>query len=157
MRAVDIIAKKRQGGELSRAEIEFLVLGFTSGGVPDYQMSAWTMAVVWQGMSERETIDLTMIMAHSGDVLDLSSVAPLVVDKHSTGGVGEKTTLVIAPWVACMGLPVGKMLGRGLGFSGGTLDKLESIPGFNVNLTREQFMDQLREHSIVVAGQVVRS
>ena len=153
MRAVDIIAKKRQGGELSRAEIEFLVLGFTSGDVPDYQMSAWMMAVVWQGMSERETIDLTMTMAHSGDVLDLGSVAPLVVDKHSTGGVGDKTTLVIAPWVACMGLPVGKMSGRGLGFSGGTLDKLESIPGFDVNLTREQFMDQLREHSIVVAGQ----
>jgi pyrimidine-nucleoside phosphorylase len=153
MRAVDIIQKKRQGKELSGAEIEFMVLGFTRGDVPDYQMSAWMMAVVWQGMSERETIDLTMIMAHSGDVLDLSSVAPLVVDKHSTGGVGDKTTLVIAPWVACMGLPVGKMSGRGLGFSGGTLDKLESIPGFNVNLTREQFMNQLREHGIVVAGQ----
>jgi pyrimidine-nucleoside phosphorylase len=153
MRAVDIIQKKRQGEELSRTEIEFMVLGFTRGDVPDYQMSAWMMAVVWRGMSERETIDLTMIMAHSGDVLDLSSVAPLVVDKHSTGGVGDKTTLVIAPWVACMGLPVGKMSGRGLGFSGGTLDKLESIPGFNVNLTRQQFMDQLREHGIVVAGQ----
>jgi pyrimidine-nucleoside phosphorylase len=153
MRAVDIIRKKRQGEELSSAEIEFMVLGFTRGDVPDYQMSAWMMTILWQGMSERETIDLTMIMAHSGDVLDLSSVAPLVVDKHSTGGVGDKTTLVIAPWVACMGLPVGKMSGRGLGFSGGTLDKLESIPGFSVNLTREQFMEQLREHGIVVAGQ----
>jgi pyrimidine-nucleoside phosphorylase len=153
MRAVDIIQKKRQGEELSSAEIEFMVLGFTRGDVPDYQMSAWMMAIVWQGMSERETIDLTMIMARSGDVLDLAAVAPLVVDKHSTGGVGDKTTLVIAPWVACMGLPVGKMSGRGLGFSGGTLDKLESIPGFNVNLTRQQFVDQLREHGIVVAGQ----
>jgi pyrimidine-nucleoside phosphorylase len=153
MRAVEIIEKKRRGEELSSAEIEFMVLGFARGDVPDYQMSGWMMAVVWQGMSERETIDLTMIMAHSGDVLDLSSVAPLVVDKHSTGGVGDKTTLVIAPWVACMGVPVGKMSGRGLGFSGGTLDKLESIPGFSVNLTREQFMDRLREHGIVVAGQ----
>ena len=153
MRAVDIIRKKRQGEELTGAEIEFMVLGFTRGDVPDYQMCAWMMAIVWRGMSERETIDLTMTMAHSGDVLDLSSVAPLVVDKHSTGGVGDKTTLVIAPWVACMGLPVGKMSGRGLGFSGGTLDKLESVPGFNVNLTRQEFMDQLRAHGIVVAGQ----
>lgn len=153
MRAVDIIRSKRQGEELTSAEIEFMVLGFTRGDVPDYQLSAWMMAILWQGMSERETIDLTMTMAHSGDVLDLSSVAPFVVDKHSTGGVGDKTTLVIAPWVACMGLPVGKMSGRGLGFSGGTLDKLESVPGFNVNLTRQEFMDQLREHGIVVAGQ----
>lgn len=153
MRAVDIIQKKREGHELTREEIEFMVLGFTRGDVPDYQMSAWMMAIVWRGMTERETIDLTMTMAHSGDVLDLSEVAPLVVDKHSTGGVGDKTTLVIAPWVACLGLPVGKMSGRGLGFSGGTLDKLESIPGFNVNWTREQFMDLLRKHGLVVAGQ----
>jgi len=153
MRVVDIIRKKRDGHELSREELEFLVLGFTRGEVPDYQMSAWLMAVVWRGMSERETIDLTMIMAHSGDMLDLSSIAPLIVDKHSTGGVGDKTTLVVAPLVACLGLPVGKMSGRGLGFSGGTLDKLESIPGFNVNLTREQFMTLLRLHGIVVAGQ----
>ncbi len=153
MHAVDIIRKKRQGAELSRAEIESMVLGFTRGDVPDYQMSAWLMAIVWRGMSQQETIDLTMTMAHSGDVLDLSSISPLVADKHSTGGVGDKTTLVVAPWVASMGLPVGKMSGRGLGFSGGTLDKLESIPGFNVNLTREQFMDQLRRLDIVLAGQ----
>lgn len=153
MRAVDIIRKKREGGELSSTEIEFMVRGFMQGDVPDYQMSAWLMAIVLRGMSERETVDLTMIMAHSGPVLDLTPIAPLVVDKHSTGGVGDKTTLVVAPWVACMGLPVGKMSGRGLGFAGGTLDKLESIPGFNVSLTREQFMDQLRDLGIVVARQ----
>jgi pyrimidine-nucleoside phosphorylase len=153
VRVVDIISKKRLGEELTREEIESLVLGFTRGEVPDYQMAAWLMAVVWRGMTQRETVDLTMTMARSGDVLDLSGIAPLVVDKHSTGGVGDKTTLVIAPWVASVGLPVGKMSGRGLGFSGGTLDKLESIPGFNVSLTREQFMDLLRRHGIVVAGQ----
>ena len=153
MRAVDIIQKKRQGEELSREELEYLVLGYTRGDVPDYQMAAWLMAVVWQGMSERETVDLTMTMAHSGDMLDLSSIAPLVVDKHSTGGVGDKTTLVVAPWVASLGLPVGKMSGRGLGFSGGTLDKLESIPGFNVNLTQAQFMDILKRHNLVLSGQ----
>ncbi|MGC8785827.1 MAG: pyrimidine-nucleoside phosphorylase, partial [Anaerolineae bacterium] len=136
MRAVDIIRKKRDGEELSKEEIEFMVQGFTRGDIPDYQMSAWLMAIVWRGMTERETVDLTLAMAHSGDVLDLSAVAPLVLDKHSTGGVGDKTTLVVAPLVASLGLPVGKMSGRGLGFSGGTLDKLESIPGFNVNWTR---------------------
>ena len=153
MRVVDIIRKKRQGEELTRDEIESIVLGFTGGDVADYQMAAWMMAVVWRGMSERETVDLTMIMAHSGDVLDLSEIAPVVVDKHSTGGVGDKTTIMVAPLVACLGLPVGKMSGRGLGFSGGTLDKLESIPGFTANLTREQFMEQLRRHGIVVSGQ----
>lgn len=153
MRAVDIIQKKRQGEELSKEEIQHLVLGFTRGDVPDYQMAAWLMAVVWRGMSERETVDLTMTMAQSGDMLDLSSIAPIVVDKHSTGGVGDKTTLVVAPWVASLDLPVGKMSGRGLGFSGGTLDKLESIPGFNVNLTRPQFMDLLRRHGLVLSGQ----
>jgi len=153
MRVVDIIRRKRQDEELSKEEVEFLVLGFTRGDVPDYQMSAWMMAVVWRGMSERETVDLTTTMARSGAVLDLSTVAPLVVDKHSTGGVGDKTTLVVAPLVACLGLPVGKMSGRGLGFSGGTLDKLESIPGFNIDLTREQFMDVLRLHGVVVVGQ----
>jgi pyrimidine-nucleoside phosphorylase len=153
MRAVDIIRKKREGEELSKEEIEFIVLGFTRGDIPDYQMSAWLMAVVWRGMSERETVDLNLTMARSGELLDLSSIAPLVVDKHSTGGVGDKTTIVVAPLVSCLGLPVGKMSGRGLGFSGGTLDKLESIPGFNVNLTREQFMDLLRQHGVVCAGQ----
>lgn len=153
MRAVDIIRRKRQGEELSKEEIEFMVLGFTRGDIPDYQMSAWLMAVVWRGMSERETVDLNLSMAQSGDMLDLSAIAPVVVDKHSTGGVGDKTTLVVAPWVSCLGLPLGKMSGRGLGFSGGTLDKLEAIPGFNIDLTREQFMELLKRHGIVVAGQ----
>nr|MBC7243748.1 pyrimidine-nucleoside phosphorylase [Chloroflexota bacterium] len=153
MRVIDIINKKRDGGELSREEIEFMVLGFTRGDIPDYQMSAWMMAIVWRGMTERETVDLTLAMARSGEILDLSDVAPLVLDKHSTGGVGDKTTLVVAPLVAGLGLPVGKMSGRGLGFSGGTLDKLESIPGFNVNWTREQFKALLKTHGIVVAGQ----
>jgi len=153
MRAVDIIRRKRQGEELTRDEIEWIVLDFTRGEIPDYQMAAWMMAVVWRGMSERETLDLTMTMAHSGDMLDLSSIAPVVVDKHSTGGVGDKTTLFVAPLVACLGLPVGKMSGRGLGFSGGTLDKLEAIPGFVANLTREQFLEQVKRHGIAVIGQ----
>jgi len=153
MRAVDIIRKKRQGEDLTRDEIEWLVLGFTRGDIPDYQMAAWMMAVLWRGMSERETVDLTMAMARSGDMLDLSAIAPVVVDKHSTGGVGDKTTIMVAPLVACLGLPIGKMSGRGLGFSGGTLDKLEAIPGFRADLTREQFMEQVRRHGIVVSGQ----
>lgn len=156
MRAVDVIDKKRLGEELSKEELELIVLGFTRGDIPDYQMSAWLMAVVWRGMSEQETVDLTMTMARSGDVLDLSAVAPMVVDKHSTGGVGDKTTLVVAPLVASLGLYVGKMSGRGLGFSGGTLDKLESIPGFTSHCTREQFMELLGRHGIVIAGQSAR-
>jgi pyrimidine-nucleoside phosphorylase len=153
MQAVEIIDKKRLGEGLSRAEIEYMVLGFTRGDIPDYQMAAWLMAVVCRGMSRDETIDLTMTMAHSGTALDLSAVAPVVADKHSTGGVGDKTTLVVAPWVACLGLPVGKMSGRGLGFSGGTLDKVESIRGFNVNWTQEEFKRLLGQHGLVLAGQ----
>ena len=153
MHAVDVIDKKRRGEELSREEIEFMVLGFTRGDVRDYQMAAWLMAVVLQDMTERETVDLTMIMAESGDVLDLTELGGIVVDKHSTGGVGDKTTLVVAPLVACLGLQVGKMSGRGLGFTGGTLDKLEAIPGFDVNLSRGRFVELLRNHGIVVAGQ----
>ena len=153
MRAVDIIVKKRDGGELTAEEIEFFVRGYTRGDIPDYQAAAWCMAVLLRGMTHREATDLTLAMAHSGEMLDLHQVAPFVVDKHSTGGVGDKTTLVVAPLVACQGLPVGKMSGRGLGFSGGTLDKLESIRGFGVTLSREQFMRQLTRHGIVVAGQ----
>jgi pyrimidine-nucleoside phosphorylase len=153
MRVVDVIRRKRDGEELSREEIEFMVLGFTRGGIPDYQMSAWLMAIVWRGMSERETFDLTRSMADSGDRLDLSSVAPVVVDKHSTGGVGDKTTLVVVPLAACFDLPVGKMSGRGLSFTGGTLDKLEAIPGLEVDLTSEQFLQILQEHGMVCAGQ----
>jgi pyrimidine-nucleoside phosphorylase len=153
MRAADIIVKKRDGGELTAREIEFFIQGYTRGDIPDYQAAAWCMAVLLRGMTHREATDLTLAMAHSGDMLDLHAIAPFVVDKHSTGGVGDKTTLVVAPLVASQGLPVGKMSGRGLGFSGGTLDKLESIRGFTVTLSREQFMRQLAEHGIVVAGQ----
>ncbi len=153
MRAVDIIAKKRDGQELTGDELKFFVDGYTRGDIPDYQAGAWCMAVLINGMTEAETTAYTLHMAHSGDTLDLHRIAPFVVDKHSTGGVGDKTTLVVAPLVACHGLPVGKMSGRGLGFSGGTVDKLESINGFNVSLTTEQFMNTLARHGIVVSGQ----
>jgi len=156
MRAVDLIAKKRDGHALSAEEIRFLISSYVQGDVPDYQMAAWAMAVLWRGMTPRETTDLTLAMAQSGDVLDLKSLGfPVVVDKHSTGGVGDKTTLVVAPLVASLGLPVGKMSGRGLGFSGGTIDKLESIPGFTVNLSKEQFLGNLKRHGIVLTGQSV--
>jgi pyrimidine-nucleoside phosphorylase len=153
MRAVDVITKKRDGGELTAEEIQFFIRGYTEGDIPDYQAASWCMAVLLRGMTHREATELTLAMAHSGDTLDLHSIAPFVVDKHSTGGVGDKTTLVVAPLVASQGLPVGKMSGRGLDFSGGTLDKLESIRGFNVTLSQEQFMRQITEHGIVVAGQ----
>ncbi|HPA33206.1 MAG TPA: thymidine phosphorylase, partial [Anaerolineaceae bacterium] len=153
MKAVDVIIKKRDGMELSREEIEFFINGITRGSIPDYQAAAWAMAVLLNGMTERETTDLTMAMARSGEMLDLSGVVPLAVDKHSTGGVGDKTTLVVEPLVAACGLPVGKMSGRGLGFSGGTLDKMESIPGFRVNLTREEFLQKLGDEGLVLAGQ----
>ncbi|MDE3090565.1 MAG: thymidine phosphorylase, partial [Chloroflexota bacterium] len=153
MRAVDIIAKKRDGRALTREEIDFFIQGHTRGDIADYQASAWAMAVYLGGMNDAETTALTLAMAYSGEVLDLSSVAPRVLDKHSSGGVGDKTTLVVAPLVASLGLPVGKMSGRGLGFSGGTLDKLESIPGFRADLSKEEFLAQLKRHGIVVSGQ----
>ena len=153
MRAVDIIIKKRDGGELTREEIEYFVQGFTDGSIPDYQASAWTMAVLLNGMTPQETTDLTMAMVKSGEILDLSPAVPLAVDKHSSGGVGDKTTLVVEPLVAACGLPVGKMSGRGLGFTGGTLDKMESIPGFRVNLSQDEFLSQLDEIGLVLAGQ----
>lgn len=153
MRIVDLITKKRDGGEFTRAEIEHFVREFTAGNIPDYQAAAWAMAVYFQGMSDRETTALTLALAHSGDLLDLSGVVPFAVDKHSTGGVGDKTTLVVEPLVAACGVPVGKMSGRGLGYSGGTIDKLESIPGFRVSLTPEEFMAQLRDVGVVLCGQ----
>jgi pyrimidine-nucleoside phosphorylase len=153
MRAVDIIIKKRDRHELSLEEIEFFVRGFTNGDIPDYQTSAFAMAILLNGMSPRETTDLTLAMAHSGSMLDLSDVVDLAVDKHSSGGVGDKTSLSVLPVVAACGLPVGKMSGRGLGFSGGTLDKLESIPGYRVDLSTEEFKQQLREKGIVLTGQ----
>ncbi len=153
MRAVDIIIKKRDGEELSREELEFFVNGFTRGDIPDYQVSAWAMAVLLRGMNERETTDLTMAMAHSGDTLDLNQIAPDTVDKHSTGGVGDKTSITVLPLVASCGLKVSKMSGRGLGFTGGTLDKLESIPGYRVDLTKQEFLDQLASFGLVLSGQ----
>lgn len=153
MRMVEIIAKKRDGGELTPEEIQFLVDGYTDGSIPDYQMSAWAMAVLFRGMNSRETADLTMAMAGSGEQLDLSSLEGVKVDKHSTGGVGDKTTLVVAPLVAAAGIPVAKMSGRGLGYSGGTIDKLESFAGFQVERNREQFLQQVREIGVSVIGQ----
>ncbi len=153
MNAVDIIIKKRDGEELSEEELAFFVQGFTRGDIPDYQVSAWAMAVLLRGMTDQETTNLTMAMANSGERLDLEGVVPIALDKHSTGGVGDKTTLVVEPAVAACGLPVGKMSGRGLGFSGGTLDKMESIPGFRTNLSKSEFIDQLRNIGLVLTGQ----
>ena len=153
MRAVDVITKKRDGLVLSKEEISFFIEGFTSGEITDYQAAAWAMAVLLKGMNAKETTDLTMAMAHSGEIMDLSDVVPIAVDKHSTGGVGDKTTITVAPIVAACGLPVGKMSGRGLGFSGGTLDKLESIPGYRTNLNTDEFKQQLKEIGIVLTGQ----
>jgi pyrimidine-nucleoside phosphorylase len=153
MRAVDIIIHKRDGGELSREEIEFFIAGFNRGDIPDYQAAAWAMAVLLRGMTPRETTDLTLAIVNSGETIDLTGVVPVAVDKHSTGGVGDKTTLVVEPLVVACGLPVGKLSGRGLGFSGGTLDKLESIPGFRTQLTTDEFIEQLRREGLVLSGQ----
>ena len=153
MRAIDIIIKKREKKELTEEEIRFFINGFTAGEIPDYQAAAWAMAVLLNGMTPRETKDLTMVMVESGDILDLSEVAPNAVDKHSSGGVGDKTTLVVEPVVAACGLPVGKMSGRGLNFSGGTLDKMESIPGYRCDLSQEEFLNQLQEIGMVLTGQ----
>lgn len=153
MRAVDVIIKKRDKGTLTKEEIRFFISGITEGTIPDYQASAWAMAVLLNGMTDQETTDLTLAMVDSGETLDLSSIAPVVVDKHSTGGVGDKTTLVVGPIVAACGLPVGKMSGRGLGFSGGTLDKMEAIPGYRVNLSQAEFLSQLKTLGFVLTGQ----
>ena len=153
MRAVDIIIKKRDKHELTAQEIDFFVQGFTSGQIPDYQVSAFAMAVLLNGMTSLETADLTLAMARSGQVLDLSKVVDIAVDKHSSGGVGDKTSISVMPIVATCGLPVGKMSGRGLGFSGGTIDKLESIPGYRVDLTPDEFKKQLKNFGIVLTGQ----
>jgi pyrimidine-nucleoside phosphorylase len=153
MRAVDIIARKRDGGELSRQEIDYFINGLTTGEVADYQVAAWAMAVYFRGMTAEETTHLTLAMANSGDVIDLSDAVALAVDKHSTGGVGDKVTLVVEPMVAACGVPVGKMSGRGLSFSGGTIDKLESIPGFRTALNTDEFKRQLRDIGIVLTGQ----
>lgn len=153
MRATDLIAKKRDGEELTTEEIRWFVEAYTRDEIPDYQAAAWLMAVYLRGMSRRETFDLTVTMAESGDQLDLSHVIKYAVDKHSTGGVGDKVSLIVLPLVAAAGVPVAKMSGRGLGFSGGTLDKLESIAGYRVQLSDEEFLQQIREHGIVLCGQ----
>lgn len=153
MRAYDIILKKRYGQELTTEEINFMVEGFVKGSVPDYQVSAWAMAICFQGMNSRETADLTMAMARSGDMADLSEIKGIKVDKHSTGGVGDTTTLVLAPLVAACGAPVAKMSGRGLGHTGGTLDKLESIPGFSIEKAPRDFVDQVNRIGVAVIGQ----
>lgn len=153
MRMVDLIEKKRDRKELTREEIQFIVKGFTDGDIPDYQMSALSMAIFFNGMTEQERADLTMSMVDSGDVIDLSAIEGIKVDKHSTGGVGDTTTLVLAPSVAAVGVPVAKMSGRGLGHTGGTIDKLEAISGFDVEISKQEFIDLVNKNKVAVVGQ----
>lgn len=153
MRIYDIIMKKRDGYALCKEEIEFFVDGFTKGEIPDYQISTLLMAIYFSGMNEEETLNLTMAMANSGDMLDLSEIKGIKVDKHSTGGVGDKTSLVLGPMVAALGVPVAKMSGRGLGHTGGTIDKLESIPGFSTVLPEEKFIENVNKYKIALVGQ----
>ena len=153
MRMYDIIKNKRDNKELTKEEIDFFVKGYTDGSIPDYQASALTMAIFFNGMSEKETATLTLAMANSGDTVDLSEFGNKTVDKHSTGGVGDKTTLIVAPIVASLGCIIAKMSGRGLGHTGGTVDKLESIEGFNTSLTNEEFFNQVKKSGIAVVGQ----
>ncbi|MGG5253726.1 pyrimidine-nucleoside phosphorylase [Neobacillus sp. SM06] len=153
MRMVDLIAKKRDGCELSSDEIHFMIQGYTEGSIPDYQMSALTMAIFFKGMTEKECADLTMAMVQSGEQIDLSKIKGIKVDKHSTGGVGDTTTLVLGPLVASVGVPVAKMSGRGLGHTGGTIDKLESVKGFHVEIANDEFIELVNQNKIAVIGQ----
>lgn len=153
MRVYDCIRKKRDGEELTEEEIRYLISGYVNGEIPDYQMSAFLMSVYFQGMTDRETSVMTQMVAHSGEVVDLSGIEGVKVDKHSTGGVGDKTTMIVAPIVAACGAKVAKMSGRGLGHTGGTIDKLESIPGFRTTLTREEFFDTVNKTGLSVIGQ----
>ncbi len=153
MNTVELITKKRDGKSLSREEIQYLVKGFTEGSIPDYQMSAFLMAVYFQGMDREETVWLTQEMKTSGDMADLSKVRGVKIDKHSTGGVGDKTTLIVGPLAGACGVPIAKMSGRGLGFTGGTVDKLEAIPGFRTTLEEQEFFDQVNERGVAVIGQ----
>ena len=149
----DLIVKKRDGGELSTEEIDFMIQGYTRGEIPDYQMSAMCMAIVFRGMSDKETLDLTMSMMNSGETLDLSPINGIKADKHSTGGVGDKTSLILCPMVSACGVKIAKMSGRGLGHTGGTLDKLESFPGFNISIGEQRFFDNVNKHGIAIIGQ----
>ncbi|MDF2789271.1 MAG: deoA [Neobacillus sp.] len=153
MRMVDLIEKKRDGEELTTEEIKFIINGYTDGSIPDYQVSALTMAIFFQGMTEKERADLTMAMVESGDQIDLSQIEGIKVDKHSTGGVGDTTTLVLGPLVAALGVPVAKMSGRGLGHTGGTIDKLEAVKGFHVEIENEEFIELVNKNKIAVIGQ----
>lgn len=153
MRMVDIIAKKRDGKALTAQEIEFFITGYTQGTIPDYQASALAMAIYFQDMNDQERADLTMAMVNSGETIDLSAIAGVKVDKHSTGGVGDTTTLVLAPLVAALDIPVAKMSGRGLGHTGGTIDKLEAVQGFHVEISKTQFVDLVNHNKIAVIGQ----
>ncbi|XKM12875.1 pyrimidine-nucleoside phosphorylase [Orbaceae bacterium ac157xtp] len=153
MRIVDIIEKKRDGGALSTEEIQFFIKNYTNGTIPDYQVSALLMAIYFKGMTEKECADLTNAMIHSGETIDLSAIKGVKVDKHSTGGVGDTTTIVLAPLVAALDVPVAKMSGRGLGHTGGTNDKFESIPGFKIELGPQQFIDQVNKYGLAVIGQ----
>lgn len=153
MRMVDIIAKKRDGKELTTEEIQFFIKGYTDGSIPDYQVSALAMAIFFKDMSDRERADLTMAMVHSGETIDLSEIEGVKVDKHSTGGVGDTTTLVLGPLVAALDVPVAKMSGRGLGHTGGTIDKLEAVEGFHVEITKEQFIELVNRDKVAIIGQ----
>ena len=153
MRMTDLITKKRDGGELSGEEIRFMIDGYTRGDIPDYQMSAMCMAILFRGMTDNETLELTMAMMHSGEVMDLSAIDGLKADKHSTGGVGDKTSLVLCPMVAACGVKIAKMSGRGLGHTGGTLDKLESFPGFNISIGEQRFIENVNSIGISLIGQ----
>ena len=153
MRMYDLIEKKKEGKRLSTEEIRWMILGYTNGSIPDYQMSAMLMAVCFQGMDEKETLELTLAMRDSGDILDLSAIDGVKVDKHSTGGVGDKTSLILTPMIAALGVPVAKMSGRGLGHTGGTIDKLECFDGFRTDISEEQFFRNVNTIGIAIAGQ----
>jgi len=153
MRMVDVIEKKRDGQALTSDEIQFFVDGYTKGEIPDYQVSALLMAIYFQGMNPKETSELTMAMVNSGDLIDLKGIEGVKVDKHSTGGVGDKTSLIVGPLVASCGVPIAKMSGRGLGHTGGTIDKLESIPGFHVELSEKEFIEHVNQYKIAIVGQ----
>lgn len=153
MNMYDLIIKKKRGGELTKDEIDYMIADYTNGRIPDYQMSAMLMAICFQGMTPRETKDLTLAMAYSGDMLDLSAIEGIKVDKHSTGGVGDKTSLVLGPMVASLGVPVAKMSGRGLGHTGGTIDKLESFTGFDTSLTNDEFIHNVNTIHMAIVGQ----